>query len=161
MTIPEPGVDPCQARLLRDLEDAAVDAGIAAGLWRIVGLSWPALTIAIAAADGQEVGMRLDVHGYPASAPAGQPWDLVADALLPLRQWPVTGRNPEVFRPDWSPGNGNAPYLACDRIALAGHPGWVGERPERAWHPGRTIVFYLEEMHRMLSDAKVPSGGTP
>ena len=160
MTTPQPGVDPCQARLRLDLRNAAVDAGVDAGSWRIVGLSWPTLTIAITVDGGQEVGIRVDVQGYPATAPAGQLWDLTAEAPLPVERWPVTGRNPEVFRPDWSPSNVNAPYLACDRVGLSTHPGWANERPERAWHPGRTIVFYLEEIHRMLSGAQLPSGGT-
>ncbi|MFI7296902.1 hypothetical protein [Streptomyces sp. NPDC050121] len=156
----EPGVDPCKARLLRDLQDVAVDAGVDAGLWRIVSVAWPTMTVAFAVGGGRECGMRLDLQDYPAVAPAGQPWDLVADAPLPVEGWPVTGRSPEVFRPDWSPGNGNAPYLPCDRVGLATHGQWATESPERAWDPSKTIVFYLEEMHRMLSEARMPSGGT-
>lgn len=156
---PEPRVDPCEMRLLRDLQDAAVDAGVDAGLWRVVGVSWPTVTVAIAVGSGGECGMRLDMQDYPAAAPAGQPWDLAADTLLPVERWPITGHSPDVFRPDWSPGNGNAPYLPCDRIGLATHGQWASEHPERAWDPGRTIVFYLEEMHRMLSEARLPSGG--
>jgi hypothetical protein len=58
-----------------------------------------------------------------------------------VARWPISGRNPEVFRPDWSPGNNNAPYLACDRTGLATHPNWTAERPERAWNATRTIAF--------------------
>jgi len=158
-TVSEPGVDPCQARLLHDLQAPAIDAGADAGLWRIVGLSWPALTIAIAVGGGEEFGMRLDVQDYPAAAPAGRPWDLAADALLPVDRWPITGRNPEIFRKDWSPSNGNAPYLPCDRIGLATHTNWATD--DRAWDSSRTIVFYLQELHRMLAEAQLPPAGTP
>jgi hypothetical protein len=154
-----PGVDPCQARLLHDLQDPAVDAGIDAGLWRIVGLSWPALSVTIGVDGGQEFGMRLDVQGYPAAAPAGQPWDLAADALLPVDRWPVTGRTPEVFRKDWADGRGGAPYLPCDRIGLATHPNWATDG--RAWNSSRTIAFYLQELYRMLCNARLPTGGAP
>jgi hypothetical protein len=44
--------------------------------------------------------MRLDVNGYPLQAPAGQPWNLTMDTPLPVAEWPVSGQNPEVFRPD-------------------------------------------------------------
>lgn len=158
-TAAEPGVDPCKVRLLQDLQDPAVDAGIDAGLWRIVGLAWPTLTVAITVAGGEELGMCLDLQDYPAAAPAGRPWDLAAGALLPVNRWPVTGRSPEVFRQDWSPSNGNAPYLPCDRIGLGTHPNWAAEQPERAWDRSRTIVFYLEELHRMLCGARMPPGG--
>ncbi|MFJ1562362.1 DUF7665 family protein [Streptomyces mirabilis] len=156
----EPHVDPCEFRLMRDLQAAAVDAGVDAGLWRIVSVSWPTMTVAITVGSGQQCGMRLDLWDYPAAAPAGQPWDLAADTLLPVQRWPVTGHSPEVFRPDWSPDNGNAPYVPCDRTGLATHGDWATQYPERAWDPSRTIVFYLEEMHRMLSQARLPSGGS-
>jgi len=154
-----PGVDPCQSRLRRDLQSAQVEAGVDAGFWRIVEMAWPVLTVAITVGDGAEAGMRLDVEDYPLAAPAGRPWDLAGNTLLPVDRWPITGRNPEVFRPDWSPGNGNAPYLPCDRVGLATHPNWATEHPERAWSRSRTIGFYLQELHRALSGARLPSVG--
>jgi hypothetical protein len=155
-TAPDPGGDPCLNRLRRDLGAADVEAGVASGLWRIVALTWPVLTVAVRLDTGDEVGLRLAVDDYPVSAPAGQPWDLHADALLPVARWPVSGRPLEVFRPDWSPNNGNAPYLACDRIGLATHPNWASEHPNRAWNPTRTVGFYLREIHHELAAARLP-----
>jgi hypothetical protein len=157
--VSEPGTDPCLQRLRRHLQTADVEAGVAAGLWRIIELSWPNLTVSITIGDGSEPGVRILVDDYPIKAPAGRPWDLVADAPLPVNRWPISGRNPEVFRPDWSPANQNAPYLACDRTGLATHGDWATRHPERAWNPTRTIGFYLSELHRELAAAYLPRAG--
>jgi len=152
-------VDPCLDRLRRDLCAAEVEAGVDFGCWRIVALTWPTLTVAIGLDDGHEVGLRLTVDDYPLLAPAGQPWDLAADRPLPVNRWPVSGRPTEVFRPDWSPTNGNAPYLACDRIGLATHRNWETELAVQAWNPNRAIGFYLHELHRHLAGAHLPAEG--
>lgn len=149
-------IDPSRARLERDLAGADVESGIVAGHWRIVRLDWPHLLVGIVAGDGNELGMRLRVDGYSALAPAGQPWDLRSDALLPVDQWPTGGTAPQIFRTDWSPGNSYAPYMACDRTGLATHPNWAHEHPGRAWHPGRSIGFYLQQIHHELRQASVP-----
>lgn len=157
----EPGGNPNLRQLRRHLASADVEAGVAAGSWRIADLSWPVLLVAIAVGDHAEVGIRLDVQDYPAQAPAGQPWNLATDQPLAMAAWPVSGQNPEVFRHDWSPGSNNAPYLACDRAGIVSHPNWAVERPERCWNPTRTIGFYLRELHRELACARMPmAGGT-
>ncbi|MET7971254.1 hypothetical protein [Micromonospora sp. NPDC005305] len=156
-TTSEPGGDPNLRRLRRHLLAADVEAGAAAGSWRIVDLNWPILLVAIAIDDDAELGMRLDVQDYPVRAPAGQPWNLATNMPLATADWPVSGQNPEVFRHDWSPGNNNGPYLACDQAGIASHPNWALERPERCWNPTRTIGFYLRELHRELAYARMPT----
>lgn len=149
--------DPSLSRLEQDLRGAGVEAGAAAGQWRIVALDWPFLFVAIVAGDGNELGMRLRVDSYPALAPAGQPWDLGPDCALPYERWPTGGTAPQVFRAaDWSRANGDAPYLACDRAGLKAHPEWASNHPARAWNAGRTIAFYLQEIHFELRGATVP-----
>jgi hypothetical protein len=148
--------DPGRRRLERDLASEDFDIGTSAGMWRVVSMDWPELVVAITAGDGREVGMRLDVDGYPTAAPAGQPWDLDRGALLDSEFWPVSSLAVGTFRKDWSVANGGAPYVACDRIALNGHPDWPNAHPDRAWNPGRSIAFYLHEMHRELQCASVP-----
>lgn len=147
MEVPDPAI----ATLRDDIEAPAVVAGAAAEMWQIVDLSWPFLIVGIRAGDGTTVHMRLDVTGYPGMAPAGQLWDLQASSPLQADKWPQSPTLSLVFRTDWSPGNGNAPYLACDRMALAGHPDWATQNPAKAWNPNRTIDFYLGEIHRELS----------
>jgi len=153
---PTPGVGPCQLRLERDLKSAGFEAAVAAGLWRVIILTWPTLFVSLSLGDGVEVGLSINVDDYPVEAPAGRPWDLDGDTPLPASRWPMTGRSPEVFRveTDWPTGRDGAPYLACDRIALNGHTNWPTEHPERCWNPSRTIEFYLQELHRELAGAR-------
>jgi hypothetical protein len=61
-----------------------------------------------------------------------------------------------VFRTDWSLQNGNAPYLACDRVGLATHPGWLTEHPTRAWNQSKTLVDYREQVRDALRGATLP-----
>lgn len=150
-------VDPCRARLERDLTSSRFDGGVDAGFWRLVRLEWPYLAVAITAGDGHELGMRLHVDGYPATAPAGQPWDLDQDVPLPASRLPTGGSSPAVFRSGWSAGHGNAPYLACERVALDTHePGWANDLPDRKWSPTRAIDFYLAQIHQELRGAFLP-----
>ena len=149
-----PSTDPRERLLHEHLDSEEFHAGVGAGHWRLIDLSWPVLIVAIAIGQ-RELGMRIDVDEYGPQAPAGQPWDLGANAALPMGHWPVTGRTPEVFRHDWSAQNGNAPYLACDRFAIAGH-NWATENPDQVWNASRTIVFYLEQLHRSLRSSRLP-----
>jgi hypothetical protein len=152
----EPGTDPGRLRLDRDLASGDFESGVGAGLWRLVSLSWPYLTVTITAGDGNQLAMRILIDGYPRAAPGGEPWNLDRGEALPASRWPTGGTAGLVFRPDWSPANKNAPYMACDRTGLAGHPGWANEHPARAWNPSRTIAFYLREVHHELRSATLP-----
>lgn len=157
MIVPTVGIDPAQKRLERDLQSAPVLLGIDAGMWRVDRLTWPYLFVSIAAGDGHFLSMRLLVDGYPAQAPAGEPWDLSGTGPLPTSLWPTGGTAPQIFRSaDWSVQNGNAPYMACDRRGLAAHGNWAQEHPNRAWNASRTIEFYLREVHHELRGASIP-----
>lgn len=149
----QPGVDPGLARIEGDLASSEFESGVSAGLWRVASLRWPVLVVAITAGDGNKLGMRLVVDRYPGAAPAGQPWDLERDVPLPTSRWPTGGSAPQVFRLDWSVQNANAPYMACDRTGLATHSHWATDHPGRAWHPARTITFYLLEISHELRGA--------
>lgn len=143
-------------QLQEHLVSSEFEAGVNSGFWRIVSFTWPELTVAISAGDGRELGMRIAVDGYPALPPSGQPWDLESNSPLSVERWPTGGTAPQIFRPDWSRANGNAPYMACDRMGLRAHPGWATEHPSRAWNPSRTISFYLREVHKELRGATLP-----
>ena len=157
--MPAPGADPAQLRIEEDLAAGDFDAGSGAGRWHLVGLCWPHLLVTVTCGDGGRLGLRIAVDGYPRLAPAGQPWDLHRGQALPQDLWPEGGPSPQVFRRDWSPGNGNAPYLACDRTGLATHSGWAVQHPDRAWNPGRNVAFYLSEIHRGLAGTTLPAAG--
>lgn len=104
--------------------------------------------------NGRPLGLCLDVAGYPGNPPAGQPWDLSQDRPLESARWPLGGR--PVFRLDWSVANGNAPYLAVDRVALTTHANWAAEMPSRAWNASKTIHDYLASAHEALSLSRLP-----
>jgi hypothetical protein len=152
----EPGGDPARRRLERDIQSADFDSGARAGLWRLVALQWPRLIVAVTAGDSHQLGMQIAVDGYAGLAPGGKLWDLESDTPLPFSRWPVGGYTAQVFRRDWPNADSPAPYMACDRAGLAGHPGWATEHPARAWHPGRTIAFYLRQIHHELRAAALP-----
>lgn len=144
---------PSERRLRADLESPDFQAGEVAGMWKLESISWPRAVFAVRTGAGDWLGMGFDLEGYPAIAPAGQPWDVEVQAPLPPNLWPTGGSADLTFRRDWSIANGGAPYIAADRVSLATHPDWPTAHPERAWNPTRTISFYLAEVHRELRAA--------
>jgi hypothetical protein len=144
---------PSERRLRVDLASPDFEAGVAAGMWEVRSVIWPRASFAVRTGSGEWFGMGFDLEGYPAVAPAGQPWDLKLNVALPVDRWPTGGSADLTFRRDWSIANGGAPYIAADRVSLATHPDWATAHPERAWNPARTIAFYLAEIHRELGAA--------
>jgi len=148
-------LDPGKRLFERHLKTPGFESGVSKGLWQHVSTTWPYAIFLVSVGDEDEMAIRLLLDGYPTLAPAGQPWDLDVDAVLPLSAWPTGGPEPQVFRPDWSPSNGNGPYLACDRIALQGHTDW--HATPRAWNAERDLAFYFRELHRELRPAHLPA----
>lgn len=149
-------VSPSEVQLCADLAGEAFLAGVRSGRWRNLVLAWPLLYVEIAVGDFDFMTMRLQVDGYPLRAPQGQPWDPDLAAPLAHTRWPRGGNAERVFRSDWSLGNQDAPYLACDRIALSTHANWATDHPERSWNASRSIGFYLAEVATELADSILP-----
>ncbi|HWC35477.1 MAG TPA: hypothetical protein VG650_11710 [Mycobacteriales bacterium] len=152
MSLPT-AADPVEAAATADLAHARMRAAADEGRFAIVVFQHPVALGWVAVGEGR-LGLRLDLNGYPGAAPAGQPWDLDRGSTLEAARWPVGGR--PVFRRDWSPSNGNAPYLAVDRIALATHPNWRAELPGRAWTPTMNVYDYLSALHEALGLSRLP-----
>lgn len=148
--------DPDERAFLADLEATSFQTGVDADTWRLERLHWPNAVFAVTGGDGQPVGVRVNLDDYPTTAPAGRPWDLATDTPLPPHRWPEAGAEARPFRRDWSAINGDAPYIAADRVPLLSHPDWAINHPERAWHPGRDIAFYLAEIARELRGTRTP-----
>lgn len=148
--------DPGEAQLQRDASGSAVRIAEDEGWYGVTTIEYP-IVLAWVAVDGGRLDLRVDCTAYPSQAPTSQPWDGEAGAPLPVRLWPTGGQRPGVFRPDWSPANGNAPYLACDRRGLASHPDWRTSIPHRAWTPSRTLGDYLDQLYRALIGSTMPS----
>lgn len=154
MTSPLPSaVDPAETAVRSDLAHARMHAAADDGRFGVVRYEHPSVFAWVTVGDAR-LGLRIDVLGYPGAAPAGQPWDLESNQPLDVRRWPVGGR--PVFRRDWSVGNGNAPYLAVDRIALATHPNWRTDLSGRAWTNAMTMYEYLSAVHEALSLSRLP-----
>jgi hypothetical protein len=147
--------DPVQRALVEDLGCTRLLAAADDGRYGIHAFNFP-IVLAWVAVDGGRLGLRLDCVGYPTQAPAGQPWDLAGNVALPVDRWPTGTRAGRVFRRDWSPTNGNAPYLACDRVPLQTHPDWQRVMAERAWNPTRDLAFYLEQVYGALQEVPKP-----
>lgn len=147
--------DPAESALFRDLTQVRLQAASDAGIHGVVRYEHPVVLAWVRVGAGR-LGLRLEVTGYPGTAPAGQPWDLESDTPLPTSRWPVGGR--PVFRFDWSASNQNAPYLAVDRIALRTHPNWATELGSRAWTSNKTIHDYLAAVEEALNRSRLPDG---
>jgi hypothetical protein len=123
----------------------------AEGRWRLIGIAWPYMLIAVTAADKREFVLRLNCAGHPQQLPTGGPWDADKNAVLAFDRWPGSkgGRVSTVFRAGWK--NGTALYLPCDRESIAGHDNWRNEMPSKIWRPSAGINQYLELVHELLN----------
>lgn len=124
------------------------------GRWRLLGIEWPFVRIAVAAAprpvSPAEYAFRFTCDGYPINPVTAQPWDERMTRPLEARLWPGgRGVVQSVFRPEWL--GGSCLYVPTDRLSIAGHPAWRTQHPSRLWRPERGIVCYLEQIHDLLA----------
>lgn len=150
-------VTPDERAVRRHLAGGRFLAGVAAGRWRLISLEWPYATFAISAVPREsaagikapsEYVIRLEVLGYPHSAPTGNLWD-PATSALPTSGWPRGDRADQIFRTNWE--GGAAMYAAWDRVTLAHHADWPAKYPHSAWHAQRDITFILENVYEVLN----------
>jgi hypothetical protein len=136
------------------LDSGAFLAGVAAGRWSVLEVAWPHVTIMISAAprEGAPPGyaIRFELTGYPTTAPTGCIWDIERNEPLAAGLRPKGDEVGILFRVDGWAAAPNAMYAPWDRLALPGHDHWLTDAPHLAWHPGRTLTFILNELHRIL-----------
>jgi hypothetical protein len=122
--------------------------------WEVLRVSWPNVFVRIYAEyrDGAPgyFDFRFDCAGYPNAAPTAMPWDYGTDQSLAFARWPK-GRSqiPSIFNPQWN--NGQALYLPCDRLAIAGHPDWATRYPRWLWKPDVGLAHYIGIVHELLN----------
>ncbi len=143
-----------QAMFGRDVASARFQAGAMAGRWRLRKLDWPTAVIDVAARplpnEPPWYRFKFDVAGYPSTAPTAVLWSSDVDAPLPHDEWPKGPDADRVFNPNW---NASAVYLPLDRVAQAGHDGWMAQNRRLWWTPAHQISDYLGELWRVLNSS--------
>jgi hypothetical protein len=130
-------------------------AGAADGRWRFLEMTWPFVTIAVSAAERPnspaEFVLRLEMTGYPHTAPTGGLWDQDQDCSLAPDRRPKGDRAGQLFRVDGWAGGSTAMYAPWDRAGLQAHPEWAQNYPREAWRPDRNITFVLTNVYETLN----------
>ncbi len=151
----DPAAMPAPDRLAveTDLRSVRFRLGSEAGRWRLIELAWPHALIAVAAAPHDaapgEFVLRMELSGFPQSAPTACTWDLETGAVLAPALRPNGPRAEQVFS---SLQNGQALYAPWDRVAIDGHAAdWAARWPRLMWHPGRDLAFFLKNVYDVLN----------
>ena len=147
-------MEPDQQVFRAHLEAGPFQSGVARGRWRLIGIDWPYVVIAVQAAprDGgpDEYALRFDCSDYPQTPPTAQPWDPEQAAPLAHEKRPTGhSRVAMAFRTDWN--DGRCLYLPCDRGAITGHDGWLAQHQAMIWSPDGDITQYLRIVHELLT----------
>ncbi len=155
MAEPARQIAPDEAAFLEDLAGARFQAGVDKRRWRLVGeVEWPHAVIAVSAAPrtngATEYAIRFELSDYPAVAATGTPWHPEERRPLSPAERPKGGRVEHAFRTDWE--SGNALYIPCDRVAIAGHPDWPARYRGELWDPAVGITSYLVVVHDLLNE---------
>jgi hypothetical protein len=148
-------VAPDERKVRADLAGGGFRAGEVARRWRLVDITWPHVTIAIAAAarpnSPDEFALRFECNGYPNTAPTGGIWAVDTETSLAAAQRPKGVRAEQLFRTDGWHGGATAMYAAWDRAGLQAHPEWAQTYPRLAWNATRTLTFILDNVHEVLN----------
>ena len=143
--------DPCESRVMEDIESADFQSGLKEGRWRIERFEFPFLYFAISATepDGSdsEYGFRGEISGFSAQAPEVRIWDLEADTPLPQRQRPKGGKRLEDAFKDWG---SHTVYRPWDR-QTGPHNNNARDHPQLAWHSERRLTFIFEDLYGILN----------
>lgn len=130
-------------------------AGVAAGRWRLISVSWPFALFAVTAAkrpdSPTEFVLRFELSGYPHTAPTGGLWDPATDDPLPADRRPKGERVAQLFRTDGWAGGATAMYAPWDRMGLQAHPEWAQTYVYQAWNPTRELSFILANVYEVLN----------
>jgi hypothetical protein len=131
---------------------AKFQAGVDAGRWRLLDITWPTARLAIGAASRadspEEFFFRFELTGYPAVATAC-PIDIATGQTLSAEKRPKGELVGWAFRPDWH--EGRALYVPWDRLSIVGHPDWPTKHAGKLWSEGEGIVSYLRHTHELLA----------
>lgn len=141
------------------LNDATYLFGIKQKKWRLVCYEWPECLFEVKAKCSKWWGIKLNLKGYPISAPQGNLWDSQEKRPLKKNEMPLGGAK-EGFDDDIYtifssiiPKNDGYPiiYSPFDKSGLDMHPEWARNHLNYAWNENKIITFYLEKLHALLN----------
>ena len=123
--------------------------------WRLIKKDWPVFFFGVRYAPDKMMCFRVNLEGYPDTAPQGTPWHRVEDRPLEgdeLLVGKTTAKNKRLSD-TFQGGNSNFPiYQPFDRCSFDGHhQNWATDYPHLIWNSERTITFYLEQLHDLLN----------
>ena len=153
-------MQPDEALFQAHIKESTFRSGLDRGRWGLVEtnppVEWPYQLIWIESdnrfVSSGRLSLRFRLDGYPASAPTAVPWNAEKQQVLPPNEWPKgEGNVSKVFNPNW---NSTALYAPCDRVAMQGHDTWKTQHSSWWWTSDKTIVLYLEFVHRCLNPEK-------
>lgn len=149
----EASIPPDERVFRAHLEAGRFQSGLDLGRWRVLSVTWPHAVIAVTAAwrqDGpSEFSFRFELTDYPRTLPTAQPWDSEGSLPLSIDKWPAGDTHvSRAFNPGW---NSTALYLPFDRLALAGHEGWLTVAPADRWDPSIGITQYLRRIYELIN----------
>lgn len=144
-------LDPAEARVLADLDDPGVIAGVAAGRWRFHHFDFPRLDFVIAATEpdgtSSEYAFRADLTSFPGTNPMVRIWDLERGGPLAPHERPKG--NERVAKTFQSWGDDTV-YRPWDRMT-GPHNNNAVNLPHLAWRPDRHLLFVFEDIHGILN----------
>lgn len=148
-------MSPDERTLRVHLDQGRFQAGVEAGQWRLLHVTWPHAVFGVSAAprpdSPTEFALRLELIGYPHSTPTGSLWDTDADSSLDPERRPKGERAAMLFRTDGWAGGATAMYAPWDRMGLQAHPDWTQKYPLETWNATRDISFVLSNVHTILN----------
>jgi hypothetical protein len=148
-------IAPDECAICEHLSGGRFLAGVAAGRWRLISVSWPFALMSVSAAERpespSEFVLRFELTGYPHSAPTGGLWDIATDSSLTPNQRPKGERAAQLFRIDGWVGGATAMYAPWDRVGLQAHAEWAQSYRLQAWNPTRDLSFVLANVHEVLN----------
>jgi hypothetical protein len=152
---------PAEQAVAADLASARFRVGVKRCQWRQVSYAFPVLIVAVAAIepDGSsgEYSFRIELSGFPGTAPEVKLWDCATGALLHTDKRPKgSKRVTEAFK-SWG---SETVYRPWDRHGGV-HNNWATTHPSLAWHPKRDLTFILEDLHGLLTSNTISRSARP
>lgn len=152
---------PEQQTLEADLTLPAFVYGENVGRWALVvdeHIAPPQALFWIAAAARSNSPDRryvlFDYAGYRASRLSGWFWNLEESKPATVNELPKMRsgtRGAQIIRITWSYPESTHFYHPYDRYAIQKHANWINDYPDCAWDGTKTIVDYLQLIHRLLN----------